>query len=520
MIGMTLPVIATTYLDGTNQWETVGFQRRNEAIQHIKTGYTRQLGYRKPEGCFSVITFRACSSWLTAYVVKVFAMAYDLVDIDNDVICNAVKYLILNTQQPDGMFRELGNFCPLHPTWFSSLQSLPGSIDRAVAYLEKRLPSLTNPYAVAMTSYALANENKLNREILYKFVSPDLSHWPLPKGHVYTLEATAYALLALVKAKLLHITALSLLLASHPVFLVTNNFQAIEKFSKGGWVKNLTNIFFFLTYLLYLSYSVYSLYRYKDKERDASMSVLDIGLLTGFTVNITDLDLLSKGRARIISKYEMDTLLSEKGSLIIYLDKVSHTRPEEISFRIHQKMKVGVLQPAAVSVYEYYDQKRCVKFYHPERRAGQLKRLCRNDECICGEGKEETQAVTQQCATCFLSAYKVRVENYTEGLSTDTYQVRIVNVIKEGDLDVDLLGKVRTFLSHPHCREAVDMRKDKTYLIMGTFKDLETIYMLGGRTWIEYWPTEEECQDEEHRPTCLGIVEMIQQYSVSGCQQK
>lgn len=94
---------------------------------------------------------------------------------------------------------------------------------------------------------------------------------------------------------------------------------------------------------------------------------------------------LSKGRARVISKYEMDKALSERGSLILYLDKVtppppvstwrrfsfrrvffsvsisippqvSHRRPEEITFRIHQKLKVGVLQPAAVSVYEYYDR--------------------------------------------------------------------------------------------------------------------------------------------------------------------
>lgn len=49
---------------------------------------------------------------------------------------------------------------------------MPDSIAKAVAYLEARLPSLTNPYAVAMTSYALANEKKLNREILYKFASP------------------------------------------------------------------------------------------------------------------------------------------------------------------------------------------------------------------------------------------------------------------------------------------------------------------------------------------------------------
>ena len=31
----------------------------------------------------------------------------------------------------------------------------------------------------------------------------------------------------------------------------------------------------------------------------------------------------------------------------------------------------------------------CMKFYHPERRAGQLLRLCRGDVCICAEGKQD-----------------------------------------------------------------------------------------------------------------------------------
>lgn len=45
MIHMTLPVIATIYLDKTNQWETVGFQKRSEALQHIKTGrFTYDVG--------------------------------------------------------------------------------------------------------------------------------------------------------------------------------------------------------------------------------------------------------------------------------------------------------------------------------------------------------------------------------------------------------------------------------------------------------------------------------------------
>ncbi|MED6247007.1 hypothetical protein ATANTOWER_027781, partial [Ataeniobius toweri] len=38
MIHMTMPVIATTYLDVTYQWEAVGIERREEALQHITTG--------------------------------------------------------------------------------------------------------------------------------------------------------------------------------------------------------------------------------------------------------------------------------------------------------------------------------------------------------------------------------------------------------------------------------------------------------------------------------------------------
>lgn len=180
-------------------------------------------------------------------------------------------------------------------------------------------------------------------------------------------------------------------------------------------------------------------------------------------------DQLSKGRAPLIAKYEMNKVLSERGSLIIYLDKVryqppfssslfllisfclcifisfsfvilpqvSHTRPEIISFKLHQTLKVGVLQPAAVSVYEYYDRTSlnrippsllkvfsvdgrlyrtasnvsacafqfpffsvsetpCVKFYHPERRAGQLLQLCRDDECTCAEGRQHTSILKHQ----------------------------------------------------------------------------------------------------------------------------
>ncbi|MBO6031027.1 MAG: hypothetical protein J6Q22_06110, partial [Prevotella sp.] len=648
MIHMTLPVIATTYLDKTNQWETVGFHKRNEALQHIKTGYQNELTYLKSDGSFAVWPYRKGSTWLTSYVVKVFALANNLVAVQSNHICDAVKFLILNTQQPDGMFTEVGPvyhgemtgdvrgtdgdasmtaFCLIamqesRTLCTATVNSLPGSVDKAVAFLEKRLPGLTNPYAVAITSYALANENRLNREILFKFASPELSHWPVPKGRIYTLEATAYALLALVKTKAFE--------DARPIVRWFNKqrkvgggygstqatiivYQAVAEYwasakesdydlnvdillpgrskpdkynfnrdnhyaTRTSKINDINqNVKVTATGTGEATVTMVSLYYalpkekesdcqkfnmsvellpekidadgetyklridvlYKDKDHDATMSVLDIGLLTGFTVNTNDLDLLAKGRARTIAKYEMNTALSERGSLIIYLDKVSHTRPDEITFRIHQKMKVGVLQPAAVSVYEYYDQRHCIKFYHPERKGGQLLRLCRNDECTCAEencsmqkkekisNDERTAKSCESTPTSKIDfVYKVRLEEFIDGLSTDIYKMQVLEVIKEGSYDVGPQGKRRAFLSYPHCRESLDLQTGKTYLIMGTSKDIhrdEQIqsyqYVLGERTWIEYWPTAAECQIDEHRPTCLGLEEMVQQYALFGCQQ-
>uniref|UniRef100_A0A8C4XFZ4 Alpha-macroglobulin receptor-binding domain-containing protein n=1 Tax=Erpetoichthys calabaricus TaxID=27687 RepID=A0A8C4XFZ4_ERPCA len=58
-------------------------------------------------------------------------------------------------------------------------------------------------------------------------------------------------------------------------------------------------------------------------ERDATMSVLDISMLTGFIVDQTDLQKLASAADRNIQKVEVDKVLSNKASLILYLDKVT-----------------------------------------------------------------------------------------------------------------------------------------------------------------------------------------------------
>ncbi|XP_078794520.1 complement C3-like [Oryzias latipes] len=648
MIHMTLPVIATIYLDKTNQWEAIGFQKRAEALWHIKTGYKNELAYLKNDGSFAIWPGRSSSTWLTAYVVKVFSMANNLVAMRTNHICDAVKFLIHRTQQHDGSFTEIGKvyyglmtgnvqgydsdasmtaFCLIAMQESRSLCSatvntLLGSINRAVAYLEKRLPSLTNPYAVAMTSYALANEGKLNRQILYKFVSPVLSHWPVPGKHLFTLEATAYALLALVKTKSFEdarpvvrwfnqqqfvgggygSTQATIIVyqavaeywtnAQEPEYDLkvdillpgrlkpekykftrensyvtrTYNIKDINKDVKvtatgsGEAVVKMVSLYYALpeekesdcqkfnvsVQLLpdknIGNEKVYKLQikvLYKDSNRDAAMSIVDIGMQTGFTPNLDDLKALSGGRAPIIRRYEMNTALSERGSLIIYLDKVSHTRPEEISFRVQQTMEVGVLQPAAVSVYEYYEQTPCVKFYHPEREGGQLLQLCRDDECTCAEencsmqkngqisNDERASKICESTESSKIEyAYKVLVEDVVHKPSIDIYAMRVQDSIKEGSTDVGPMGKLRPFLSYPHCKDALNLLKGKTYLIMGSSRYIHRDekqqtyqYVLGERTWIEYWPTAEECQGDEHRATCMGLDEMLEQFRVFACQQ-
>ncbi|GAA6085525.1 complement C3-like, partial [Tachysurus ichikawai] len=106
MIFMTLPLIATHYLDTTSQWERVGLHQRNEAIKHIQTGYVQELAFRKDDGSYGAWTHTPSSTWLTAYVAKVFALASDLITINEDILCSALKWLNLNSQMPDGSFIE------------------------------------------------------------------------------------------------------------------------------------------------------------------------------------------------------------------------------------------------------------------------------------------------------------------------------------------------------------------------------------------------------------------------------
>uniref|UniRef100_A0A8C1RIA7 Complement component c3a, duplicate 6 n=1 Tax=Cyprinus carpio TaxID=7962 RepID=A0A8C1RIA7_CYPCA len=628
MIGMTLPLIATHYLDSTNQWETVGMDRRNEAVNHINTGYQRQLTYRKPDGTFAALMNMPSSTWLTAYVAKVFVMASDLIVTENHVICSALTWLATKKQLPDGTFKEdapvihqemLGNVhekdddASLTAFVLISMQegskicagsNLESSMKKAVDYLLLRVHSLTSTYAVAMTSYALANAGKLNKDILKS------TFWRVPGAHHHSLEATGYALLALVKVKDFQSAGAVVrwLRAQRTTYGGHGStqasiivFQAVAEYrmeakkqdvnlnvelsvegrkTHNKWTFTSSNKHVTRSdkvkeqmntracYLLCISHLVFSLYYALPEERENDCNAFDLsvrmkkehggriitlhvcmqlsslGLETFIYLFILkkliilsikdalNLTQLSKGKEKYIERFEMNTELSERGSLIIFLNKVSHKERERIAFRMHKINEVGMLQPAGVTVYEYNaPDDRCVKFYHPRKKDGALNRLCHEDLCQCAEENcslqkkhdiKESQRAYKACAPGVEygkhTAVCLRVNL---SLQADIYNMTIEQVLKEGT-EADVEGKIRSFLAHPYCREFLDFQEGKTYLIMGQTTSLPRIggrlrYSLGEDTWIEYWPTQEEAQTPKYRDKHIGIKALADELYTSGC---
>uniref|UniRef100_A0A3P9A5N0 Anaphylatoxin-like domain-containing protein n=1 Tax=Esox lucius TaxID=8010 RepID=A0A3P9A5N0_ESOLU len=590
MMGMTMPVIATHYLDNTKQWDQVGLERRREAISFIQSGYDRQIGFRKDSGSFAIYPDYDSGTWLTAYVVKVFAMASPFIEVKSEVLCKAVKWLFRERQKTYGVFEEfagiisssmmgdvLGNDKDDTLTAFVLIamqEANPvSSMNKAKEFLKYRNPSLTNPYSVALTSLALANEGELNKDILFRHSSTDRTHWPVKGNPLLTLEATAYALLALVKANALE--------DAGPIVKWLNSqqfkggygsstqatimvFQAVAEYmTKAGRKQDIdlnvdinisgrkdaiglsiTQSNSFLTrsnkVSLDKSFNVTARGKGQGKlsvsttpsflhikfkaDRVATMTILDIGLLTGFIFDFDDLKQLSTGRERYIQKFEMDKKLSERGSLIIYLEKVSNDRADTVAFRIHKVQDVGLLQPVGVTVYEYYDPgNRCVKFYHPLKQGGTLNQLCNKDVCRCAEENCSFQRKNGDKSTnvkLFDQACKPGMDYGKNVISFNN-----LNYIFSLGTDPVLDKGQRMFLSHPSCREALNFSVGQTYLLIGEGADVINTgktfeYVLGERTWIEYYPAESECSAPRspYRDRCLEIEDFIFQMEKIGCE--
>lgn len=168
MINFAPDVFISRYLKATNQLKT---EVMAKAELLMLTGYQRELTYRRSDGSFSAFGENdpQGSLFLTAFVLKTFAQARDLIYVD-DAVLSAARTWILQRQNVDGSFDPFG---------FLHHQDLLGGIKgkisltayvalalheagedtaaaRAIQFLEGTVDQIGDAYSLATTAYALA----------------------------------------------------------------------------------------------------------------------------------------------------------------------------------------------------------------------------------------------------------------------------------------------------------------------------------------------------------------------------
>ncbi|XP_072015058.1 complement C3-like [Amphiura filiformis] len=246
MLYMAPNVYILKYLKETDQLTP---QVESVVYRYIEEGITRQLSHRREDGSFAIwgdnLNYPS-STWLTAFVNKVFCQAKEFFDnelfIDPKITCKAVEWLITNATAPDGSFVEIYKVHHMEMTGglagtatmtafvlisllecdCKNVYNYQDAITNARTYLENAVVDLERPYELAVVTYALALSGGSNvQEALrrmkevstfdpersIRYWEPDASsldpnnipYWYEFRPSAITVETTSYALLAVLQ---------------------------------------------------------------------------------------------------------------------------------------------------------------------------------------------------------------------------------------------------------------------------------------------------------------------------------
>ncbi|XP_046569097.1 CD109 antigen-like [Haliotis rubra] len=194
-------------------------------MTYLELGYQRELTYQRYDGSFSPFGDRdeAGHMWLTAFVARSFNQARPYIFVGNQTLARSLNWMA-GRQNLDGSFNEPGLvFDRQMQTSKASLTSmvllaflenqdiggygineyrLGNATVNATKYLESVAPSITDPFTLALVSYALSEAgssvadvtfNKLNAVAEVKGTRPclRLAAHPLTFKHSYGLLASS-----------------------------------------------------------------------------------------------------------------------------------------------------------------------------------------------------------------------------------------------------------------------------------------------------------------------------------------
>ncbi|NXL30452.1 CO5 protein, partial [Glaucidium brasilianum] len=265
----------------------------------------------------------------------------------------------------------------------------------------------------------------------------------------------------------------------------------------------------------------------REPRSGSAHAVMDIGLVSGLEANTEDLSTLASGVDQLIADYEI-----KDGHVILQIDSVPANNFLCVGFRISELFKVGMLNPATFTVYEYHaPDKRCTMFYNPYGNE-KLVRLCEGDECKCMEvecSKVQRRldwSITAErrreaaCQNDIAYVYKVNILSRSEEGYFVKYSAVLLDLYKRGQAFAQKNNEI-TFVKKKSCTD-VELIPGEQYLIMGKEAlkisvgyNFKFQYPLDSSTWIEWWPSNTACA------FCQEFLNTMEDFAedliISGC---
>ncbi|KAI5936049.1 Complement C3 [Manis javanica] len=267
-------------------------------------------------------------------------------------------------------------------------------------------------------------------------------------------------------------------------------------------------------------------------DREATMSIIEVSLLTGFYPNQDDLKQLTSDVEMYAFQYEINTNSSDS-TVVLYLEKLSHKEDLVLGFRVHRMLPAEFLQAAQVAVSDYYEpSRRCSSFYNLPTERASLRKICHRDVCRCAEeqcptprkdssqlGQEELQALACEVGVDFV--YKVKLATVEVSTSNPYiyYHMQLQDIIKSGTDPATPLT-MKKFVSHTTCHDSLELHEQEAYLVMGQTSDLwrvksEYTYVLSKETFFMRWPVDGEVGKKQ----LLDQLEKFSEYiRTHGCE--
>ncbi|KAK3869382.1 hypothetical protein Pcinc_025298 [Petrolisthes cinctipes] len=223
MLNFSPNIFILQYLEASGQTTP---EIAEKAIDYMKQGYQRELRYRHRVGSYSAFGSSDAegSTWLTAFVLKSFALARQFIQVDSEDI-NMSREWLRSQQMENGCFQSRGKV--FHKGMKGGLDNGGSPVPLAAYILVSLLESgelstsrtvseaafclladnTQDPYTLALKSYALAlasapeAETVVQQLIALATVTPTSMYWDLPAGSGKSkgvaVEVAGYAILAM-----------------------------------------------------------------------------------------------------------------------------------------------------------------------------------------------------------------------------------------------------------------------------------------------------------------------------------